>query len=108
MVGRTIEIGTPGTRLSVRDRQLVIDRPQHGITTVPVEDLAMVIIDTGRITLTQAVVVTLMEAKAVLLATGPDHLPVATGNTAAPLSTGTLLTNQAKTAVNQSLGERLV
>ena len=52
---KTIEIGTPGSRLSVANRQLVIERPDRPRVTVPIEDLGVVIVDDTRASYTQAV-----------------------------------------------------
>ena len=75
MMRRTIEISTPGVRLSVAHRQLVIDRPSLPKATVPLEDLGVVVVDDTRATYTQAVFVELLRAGAVLMVTGSDHLP---------------------------------
>lgn len=76
MLKKTVEIATPGTRLSVEHRQLVITRPEHPPAQVPLEDLGVVIIDDARATYTQAVFTGLLEAGATVVITGPDHLPV--------------------------------
>jgi CRISPR-associated protein Cas1 len=76
MLRRTIEISTPGVRLSVSHRQLVIDRPEIGKATLPLEDLGVVIVDDTRATYTQAVFIELLRAGATLMVTGADHLPV--------------------------------
>ncbi|GAB5469852.1 MAG: type II CRISPR-associated endonuclease Cas1 [Rhodospirillales bacterium] len=75
MLRKTIEISTPGTRLSIKQRQLVIDRPDLPTATLPPEDLGVVIVDDRRATYTQAVFTTLLAAGATVMITGPDHLP---------------------------------
>ncbi len=75
MIRKTVEFSTPGTRLSVAHRQLVIERPDLPKATLPVEDLGVVIVDDVRATYTQAVFLALLEAGATVMVTGRDHLP---------------------------------
>ena len=76
MQRRTIEIGTPGTRLTVSNRQLVIDRPDQQRVTLPIDDLGVVVIDDTRASYTQSVFMELMKAQATVIITGSDHLPL--------------------------------
>ncbi len=73
---RTVEFATPGTRLSVSHRQLVVERPEHTKTTLPIEDLGVVIVDDVRATYTQAVFLELLSAGATVIVTGRNHLPM--------------------------------
>lgn len=75
MIRKTVEFATPGTRLSVANRQLVIERPEQPKATLPIEDLGVVIVDDLRATYTQAVFIELLEAGATVMVTGRDHLP---------------------------------
>ena len=75
MIRKTVEFSTPGTRLSVAHRQLVVERPDLPKTTLPIEDLGVVIVDDTRATYTQSVFLSLLEAGATVLVTGRDHLP---------------------------------
>ena len=75
MIRKTVEFSTPGTRLSVSHRQLVVERPDQPIATRPIEDLGVVIVDDVRATYTQAVFLELLDAGATVLVSGPDHLP---------------------------------
>lgn len=75
MIRKTVEFSTPGTRLSVAHRQLVIERPDLPKATLPVEDLGVVIVDDVRAAYTQAVFLALLEAGATVMVTGRDHLP---------------------------------
>jgi CRISPR-associated protein Cas1 len=75
MLRKTIEIATPGTRLSVAHRQLVIERPELPKATVPIEDLGVLVIDDGRASYTQAVFIECLAAGATVIVTGRDHLP---------------------------------
>jgi CRISPR-associated protein Cas1 len=76
MQRRTIEIGTPGSRLSVSYRQLVIERREYPRVTLPIDDLGVVIVDDRQASYTQAVLVELMNAGATIIVTGSDHLPL--------------------------------
>lgn len=76
MLRKTIEISTPGTRLSVAHRQLVLKRPDLPDVSRPIEDLGVVIIDDIRASYTQAVFLELLAAGATVMVTGRDHLPV--------------------------------
>ena len=75
MIRKTVEFSTPGTRLSVAHRQLVVERPEVPKATLPIEDLGVVIVDDTRATYTQSVFLSLLEAGATVLVTGRDHLP---------------------------------
>jgi CRISPR-associated protein Cas1 len=75
MLRKTIEIATPGTRLSVSHRQLVIERPDLPKATTPIEDIGVLVVDDRRATYTQAVFIELLGAGATVMITGPDHLP---------------------------------
>ena len=75
MIRKTVEFSTPGTRLSVKRRQLVVERPDAPKATLPIEDLGVVIVDDARATYTQAVFLELLAAGATVLVTGRDHLP---------------------------------
>ena len=76
MIRKTVEFATPGTRLSVTHRQLVVERPDHQKATLPIEDLGVVIVDDVRAQYTQAVFLELLSAGATVMVTGRDHLPV--------------------------------
>jgi CRISPR-associated protein Cas1 len=75
MIRKTVEFTTPGTRLSVAHRQLVIERPEQRPATLPIEDLGVVIVDDVRATYTQSVFIELLAAGATVMVTGRDHLP---------------------------------
>ena len=76
MLRKTMEFSTPGTRLSVAHRQLVVERPDMPRVTRPIEDMGVVIVDDVRATYTQAVFLELLAAGATVMITGRDHLPV--------------------------------
>lgn len=76
MIRKVVEFSTPGTRLSISRRQLVIERPGSPKIIRPIEDLGVVIVDDVRATYTQAVFMELLEAGATVMMSGRDHLPV--------------------------------
>ena len=76
MIRKTVEFSTPGTRLSVSHRQLVVDRPGQPKMMRSIEDLGVVIVDDVRATYTQSVFLELLDAGATVLVSGRDHLPV--------------------------------
>ena len=75
MIRKTVEFSTPGTRLSVSHKQLVVERPDLPRATLPTEDLGVVIVDDARASYSQAVFLELLDAGATVLVTGRDHLP---------------------------------
>lgn len=58
------------------DSQLVIKRPEQAEHRLPIEDLGVVIVDSYSAFYTQAVLVRLLEAGAVVVIGGYDHLPL--------------------------------
>ena len=75
MLRKTIEIATPGTRLSVAHRQLVIERPEMPRATIPIEDLGVLVVDEPRATYTQSVFIECLAAGATVIVSGRDHVP---------------------------------
>lgn len=76
MGDRIVEISAAAARLSVRHRQLVVAQ-EGGERSVPIEDLAILILDRADISLTQPVLRHLAEAGAALAVCGADHHPTA-------------------------------
>lgn len=52
MIRRIVEISNPA-QLSLRNRQMVVDREGFDTATVPIEDMGMLILDHPQITHTQ-------------------------------------------------------
>ncbi|WP_181184265.1 type II CRISPR-associated endonuclease Cas1 [Prosthecodimorpha hirschii] len=75
MLKKTVEIATPGTRLSVKSRQLVIERSGLPAASLPIEDIGVVIVDDTRAIYTHAVFISLLEAGATVMVSGTDYLP---------------------------------
>lgn len=75
MSGRTVEISSPA-RLSLRQRQLAIAREDGSMPAVPLEDLALLLVDNPQVTYTHALLTALAEAKVATVVCGADHMPV--------------------------------
>jgi CRISPR-associated protein Cas1 len=75
VIRKTIEIVTPGTRLSISHRQLVIERPGEEKRTLPCEDIGVLIVDHPQVTYTHSVFTALIEHSAAVILCGPNHLP---------------------------------
>jgi len=73
MAWRGLHITQPA-RLSLADAQIVISR-DDGAVRLPVEDVAWVVIDTPRVTLSTAVIEACMNAGIVLIVTDRTHTP---------------------------------
>ncbi|WP_114375389.1 type II CRISPR-associated endonuclease Cas1 [Elioraea thermophila] len=71
---RTVVVSSPA-RLSLRHRQLVVARADGSSPTVPLEDLALLLVEEPQATYTHALLAALMEAKAALVVCGADHMP---------------------------------
>jgi len=75
MLRKTIEISSPGTRLSVRNAQLLVQRKEMRDVTVPIEDIGVLIIDDGQAVHTQAVFREILAVGGTILVTDQRHLP---------------------------------
>lgn len=76
MIKRTLYFGNPAY-LSVRNCQLCIRKPEEGTeTTIPIEDIGVVVLDHPQITLTHSVTEALLEVNAALITCDKKHLPV--------------------------------
>jgi len=74
MSTRTVEISSPA-RLSLRHRQLVVAREDGAEPTVPIEDLALLVVDNPQVVYTHTLLAALAEAKVAVVMCGADHLP---------------------------------
>lgn len=78
MINHIIDLATQPARLSVRHRQLVIEMGEQATTTVPLAEVAALIVCHAQITLTQSVLAGLAEAGAVCIVCDAKSRPVAT------------------------------
>ncbi len=87
MIKRTLYFSSPAY-LSLRNNQLVVKMPEveksnlteqlknDSIRTIPIEDIGVVLLDNKQITLTQAVIESLLENNCALITCDSNHLPV--------------------------------
>jgi CRISPR-associated protein Cas1 len=71
---RGLHLSEPA-RLTLRDRRLVVAREEKPEVAVPVEDLDYVVLDTGRVTLTAALLGALAGCGCLVVTTDSRHLP---------------------------------
>jgi CRISPR-associated protein Cas1 len=76
MIKRTIEISSGPARLSIRSRQLVIERDGERPATVPCEDVGLLLIDHPAVSYTHSVFIALADAGAAVALCGGNHTPV--------------------------------
>jgi CRISPR-associated protein Cas1 len=75
MIRRIIEVSSGPARLSVRHRQLVIERHGQPDASVPCEDVGVLIVDHPAVGYTHGVFTHLLEAGAAVVLCGRDHHP---------------------------------
>jgi CRISPR-associated protein Cas1 len=87
MIKRTVEISTDGCYVHVKHSQLVIEKDGGKIGSVPIEDLAVLIIDSNRITLSSGLLTSLAQANIAVIFTDEKHLPI---SLAVPFTSNTI------------------
>ena len=75
MIKRTIEISREPAHLSLRLGQLVLERDHELVSTIPCEDLGMVVVDHPQVSYTHSALAALVEHDAVVVVCGKNHLP---------------------------------
>jgi len=75
MIKRIIEISSGPARLSVKHRQLVIDRPEQPAATIPIEDIGVLLVDHPAVTYSHQAFTSLLDAGAAVVLCGGDHHP---------------------------------
>ncbi len=76
MIDRIVDISRSAARLSVRHKQLVIDQTPQAEVTMPLADLAVVVVSHPQVTYTQAVLACLAESGGAFVACNRQYLPV--------------------------------
>ena len=76
MTDRIIDISRSPAKLSVKHKQLVVDQTPSGKVTMPLADLAVVVVSHPQVTYTQAVLACLAEAGGAFVACNRQYLPV--------------------------------
>lgn len=77
MIKHTIEISQDSAHLCVRNSQLVLRRDKKDVTTIPCEDIGIVIVDHPQVTYSHAALAELAANDAAVVICGPNHLPTA-------------------------------
>jgi CRISP-associated protein Cas1 len=75
MIKRTVEISGKGNRLSISTGSLCIARNGEEVGRVPLEDLGVLLLDSADTVYTHWVLTEALEAGAVIIPCGRDHLP---------------------------------
>ncbi len=75
MIKRTVEISTHGCYVHSRHKQLVIEKGEETLGSVPIEDIGVLIIDSPQITMSSGLISYLAEANVALIFTDAKHLP---------------------------------
>ncbi|HAZ74732.1 MAG TPA: type II CRISPR-associated endonuclease Cas1 [Rikenellaceae bacterium] len=105
MIKRTLYFGNPAY-LSLKLGQLVISKPSAGdgksevVKTIPIEDIATVVLDCKQITLTQALLEELLEANCSVITCDSLHVPT---GLMLPLSGHTLQNERFRSQLDASL-----
>ena len=104
MIKRTLCFSNPAY-LSMRDRQLVVRIDKHGEeperqTTIPIEDIGVVVLDNRQITITHSAMAALLENCAAVITCNEAHLPV---GLLLPLEGNTIQSERFQDQINASL-----
>lgn len=78
MIKRTLHFGNPAY-LNLTNRQLMVKVTQPGserITSIPIEDIGVVILDHQQISITHGALAALLDNNVSVITCGPNHLPV--------------------------------
>ncbi len=77
MIKRTIEISQNPAHISVRNKQLKLQREGKNIGSIPCEDIGTLLVDNPQTTYTHSALVQLAESGATVVLCGANHLPTA-------------------------------
>jgi len=72
---RTIEIGTSGTRLFLKDHRLVVQRDEEDLASIPLEDVGVVVLDSCGISISSGLLKALADEGCALLTCDDSHHP---------------------------------
>ena len=99
MIKRTLYFGNP-CYLSKKYNQLLIEIPDTGKQTIPIEDIGILILDNAQITITNAVLRALVENNTAVLTNDEKHLPL---GLLLPLASHSAYTEKLRYQINASL-----
>jgi CRISPR-associated protein Cas1 len=74
MIKRTLYFSNPAY-LSTRLEQLVVDRPEQPVQTIPIEDIGLVVLDHQQITISQALLAKLLDNNVAVITCNHTHHP---------------------------------
>jgi CRISPR-associated protein Cas1 len=77
VIKRTIEVSREPAHLTVRLGQLLLQRGEEIVGSIPCEDVGVVVVDQPRVTYSHAALTGLGRSDAILVVCGEDHLPLA-------------------------------
>ncbi|MCG6551522.1 MAG: type II CRISPR-associated endonuclease Cas1 [Candidatus Magnetominusculus sp. LBB02] len=95
MIKRTVSIDNP-SRLNIEHKQLVITQNNETVGMVPVEDIALLIVENPNVTYTHSCFMSLLENNAAIVLTGKDHYPA---GLFLPLQTNSVQTERFKSQI---------
>lgn len=98
MIKRTLYFGNP-CYLSKKQNQLSIELKDNKRKTVPIEDIGMIVLDHYQITITNAILLSLVENNVALLTNDSSHLPI---GLMLPLATHSTYTEKLKCQIDAS------
>ena len=99
MIKRTLYFGN-SAYLSLRNNQLVVKKQGEEEKTVPIEDVGFIVLDNPQITITNALLETLIENNCAIINCGKTHLPV---GLLLPLAGNTLQSEKFQVQIEASL-----
>jgi len=99
MIKRVIEISSGPARLSIANRQLVIEREDQPRATVPCEDIGVLVVDNKAVNYTHSVFTSLVDAGASVVLCGGDHHPA---GLVMPLAGNTVQTERHREQIDAS------
>jgi CRISPR-associated protein Cas1 len=76
MINRIVDFSEGPARLRVRYGQLLVQRPEDPDASIPIAEIAVVVVSHPQVSYTQAVLAGLAQAGGAFVACNPQHLPV--------------------------------
>jgi len=99
MIKRTLYFGNPAY-LSMKDSQLVVDKPDADKVTIPIEDIGVVLLDNPQVTVTHPLLNALLNNNTAVVTCNEKHMP---SGVLLPLEGNTLQSERYADQINASL-----
>jgi len=77
MTDRTIEISGFDAHLTARLKQIQVRRDREIVTTIPAEDIGILVVDIPNANFTNETLVSIVQGGGLVILCGSDHLPAA-------------------------------